>query len=172
MSVPRLLRIAPNDLFSQKRYRLRTDSTAAKPPCSGFSPDSLVQQNKNACPSVLPSGSRICHKISRVLFHRQKTVAFSLQCRPVPKGRHWGNHAAGRGSIRQYLYHRYTQGGSRTPKINKKVTVTYPKRAYYHRNHLDDKFLCTVVLPTRVSTKQVLPSQVAPMTGFRQRTCF
>jgi len=59
-----LLRKFPNDLLSQKGRELHTYSTAAMPPCSGFAPDSLVQQNKNACPEI---GSRICHKISRVL---------------------------------------------------------------------------------------------------------
>ena len=45
-----------SDPLSQKKSPLHTYSTAAQLfekavlPCSGFSPDSLVQQNKNACP--------------------------------------------------------------------------------------------------------------------------
>ena len=42
----------PNDLLSQKRNKLHAYSTVGIPPCSGFAPDSLVQQNKNACPSI------------------------------------------------------------------------------------------------------------------------
>ena len=40
----------PMTHFRDKGDRLRTYSTAVQPPCSGFAPDSLVQQNKNACP--------------------------------------------------------------------------------------------------------------------------
>jgi len=42
-----------SDLLSQKRDALHAYSyeTAKAVPCSGLSPDSLVQQNKNACSS-------------------------------------------------------------------------------------------------------------------------
>ena len=71
--------------FRDKGSRLRAYSTADKPPCSGFAPDSLVQQNKNACPSFL-SGSRICHKISRVYgYPPNGGGSLFSQCRPLSR---------------------------------------------------------------------------------------
>ena len=46
----------PNDLLSQKVWVLRTNSTATKSPCSGFAPNSLVQQTD------------VCHKVSRDMY--------------------------------------------------------------------------------------------------------
>ena len=65
-----LLRIAPNDLLSQKERKLRAYSTAGSPPCSGFPPDSLVQRTIMRVRLFL-FGSRICHKISRIYWHRR-----------------------------------------------------------------------------------------------------
>ena len=52
-SASSLLRFAPNDSLSRLRKQaLRLQHLGSNPPCSGFSPDSLVQQNKNACPLI------------------------------------------------------------------------------------------------------------------------
>ena len=46
-----LLRRLPNDsLLAIKEADFALTAQRADPPCSGFAPDSLVQQNKNACP--------------------------------------------------------------------------------------------------------------------------
>lgn len=70
---------AASDLLSQKTDMLHNHSyriarclsfrlgTGSKT-CPGFSPDSLVQRNKDACPvRFLGAGSRICHK-SRIIY--------------------------------------------------------------------------------------------------------
>ena len=53
--------------YANRRFAITaTKPTRRRPgPCSGLSPDSLVQLNKNACPAS-DAGSRICHK-SRLL---------------------------------------------------------------------------------------------------------
>lgn len=73
----------PNDLLSQKGRGLRAYSTAARPPCSGFAPDSLVQRNKNACPSKffwvahLPQNKPVFY-----LYHPNGWLSLFAQCRP------------------------------------------------------------------------------------------
>ena len=54
------------------------------------------------CVSIYVSGSRICHKVSRVYREPQKKRWFSFpQCRFVPKEAAPGNPTAGRGNNRQ-----------------------------------------------------------------------